>query len=96
MLLKDINQSISCDSSLAVYAEKINGQFQLNSECRFGQRVFENGGVLDDCELFMVNDAIVHELLLYADNDEEWLEENLDEAIQAVIDLRNENTNYPL
>ena len=54
--------SLSYDSSWAVYAEKIDGEFKPESPARFGQKVFEDGGLLDDCEKFGANDWIVDQM----------------------------------
>lgn len=42
--------SLSYDSQWGVWAEKIDGKFHLESEARFGQFIFENGGMLDNFE----------------------------------------------
>ena len=43
-----------------VYTElDADGLFNADSPARFGQRIFENGGLLDDCVLFGTNEQIV-------------------------------------
>ena len=59
MNLKEACLKISYDSSWAIYAD---APFTDESEARFGQTQFENGGLLDDKVFFangeVVNDAI--------------------------------------
>lgn len=50
MTLKDALKNIQYDSSWGIWAEKINGLFTLESQSRYGQLIFENGGLLDDWE----------------------------------------------
>jgi hypothetical protein len=42
--------SLSYNSSWGVWAEKIDGKFELESEARFGQFIFDNGGMVDNFE----------------------------------------------
>ena len=58
-LIEYLTDSLSYDNSWAIYAEKIDGEWKPESPARFGQRVFENGGLLDGCSLFNTNDSIV-------------------------------------
>lgn len=51
-LLKDLVSSISYDSSWGIWAELIEGKFTSESQARYGQRQFENGGLLDGFEFF--------------------------------------------
>lgn len=82
-----LSGSLSYDSSCAVYAEKIDGEFKPESSARFGQTVFENGGMLDDCELFGVNEHIVDSRSEWLDGDDdedgsftaEWVDQHIDE-----------------
>lgn len=50
--LKELATSISYDSSWGIWAELIDGKFTLDSKARYGQRHFENGGLLDGFEFF--------------------------------------------
>lgn len=50
MKLKDALQNIQYDSSWGIWAKKIDGAFTEESEARYGQLAFENGGLLDDFE----------------------------------------------
>lgn len=49
MTLVEAIQKISYDSNLAVYAMR---PFTPDSEARIGQIQFDNGGILDDMEIF--------------------------------------------
>ncbi|WP_088893185.1 hypothetical protein [Leptolyngbya ohadii] len=87
-LLQILTGGISYDQSWAIYAERINGEFKPESPARFGQRIFENGGVNDDCEIFTVNDQAVEFINCYTEGDDDFLEEAALELIQ------HENDNY--
>lgn len=50
--LKELASNISYDSSWAIWAELIDGKFTADSQARYGQRQFENGGILDGFEFF--------------------------------------------
>lgn len=52
--LKDLASNIQYDSSWGVWAELIDGKFTPESQARYGQCQFENGGVLDEFE-FVAN-----------------------------------------
>lgn len=83
-LIEILSGSISYDSSWAIYAEKIDGKFTDESPARFGQRVFENGGVLDDCELFAVNETACDSREEYTEGDEEFNAEWAGQFIEEV------------
>ena len=51
-ILKELASNISYDSSWGIWAELIDGKFAADSQARYGQRQFENGGVLDGFEFF--------------------------------------------
>ena len=83
--------SLSYDSSWGVWAEKIDGKFELESDARFGQCVFENGGMLDDYELVGNNISIIDSRDNYCGNDEncknfyeEWAEQFIAELNTAL------------
>lgn len=44
---------LPCDALWAIYVEDESGCFSPDSPARLGLQIFENGGVLDNCELFM-------------------------------------------
>lgn len=48
MRLIDALLEIQYDSNWGIWAELIDGKLEPYSEARFGQKVFENGGLLDD------------------------------------------------
>lgn len=58
ILIDLLSHNLAYDSSWAIYAEKIEGKFAPYSPARIGQRIFENGGLLDDCEFFASLDQI--------------------------------------
>ena len=51
MLLKDAITRINYDQSIGIYA---TAPFSSNSDCRYGDRQFENGGLLD-AKVFAIN-----------------------------------------
>lgn len=50
--LKELANNISYDSSWGIWAGLIDGKFTADSDARYGQRQFQNGGVLDGFEFF--------------------------------------------
>lgn len=50
--LKDCIGSIQYDSSWGIWAELIDGKFSPDSQARYGQMIFENGGLLDEFQYF--------------------------------------------
>jgi hypothetical protein len=86
-LIEILTGSLSYYSSWAVYAEKIDGKFTEQSPARFGQIVFENGGLLDNLELFGSNDTIVDAIQEWTDGDPEFT----DEAARILISNINNN-----
>ena len=83
-LLEILSGSLAYDSSWAVYAEKINGVFQDDSPARFGQKIFENGGLLDDLEFFGNNESIVDSIYGWTAGDEDLNEEAAQQLIQSI------------
>jgi hypothetical protein len=57
-LLGVLCNKISYNSTWGIWAERIDGEFRAESNCRFGQMQFENGGLLDDMEFFGTNEDI--------------------------------------
>jgi hypothetical protein len=86
-LIEYLTDSLSYDSSWAIYAEKIDGKWKPESPARFGQRIFENGGLIDDCELFNTNESIVDAREAYTESDDdfiqEWAEHYIEEMNEA-------------
>lgn len=62
--------SLSYDSSWGVWAEKMDGKFELDSDARLGQFVFENGGMADDYELVGSNESLTDSRDNYCGTDE--------------------------
>lgn len=81
-LLEILTGGLSYDSSWAIYAQRIDGEWTADSPARFGQRIFENGGLNDDCELFTTNESAVDFMNNYTDGDDDFLEEAALELIQ--------------
>ena len=63
--------SIAYDTQWGVWAKKVDGKFDLDAEARFGQFVFENGGILDDFECVGNNEAICYQRDEYCGSDED-------------------------
>jgi len=86
-LIEYLIDSLSYDSSWGIYAEKIGGVFKPESPARFGQSIFENGGLLDDCEFFGNNESIVDAREAYTEGDDdftqEWAEHYIEEMNEA-------------
>lgn len=92
--LKEIlTGSIGYDSSWAIYAQKIEGKFELESPARTGQKNFDNGGLLDDMEYFCSNEQAVDNrdswIGSYEDYDDDYnfTDEWEDAAIQLIDNL---------
>ena len=83
-LLKDLAASIQYDSSWGIWAELINGKFTPDSEARYGQRQFENGGLLDEFEFFADGEKIGDSISEYCDGDDDFTEEAISELIDSV------------
>lgn len=79
-----IKGGLSYDRNWHVYAEKIDGKFCLNSKARFGQAIFENGGLMDNYEYFGNNEDIVDFIATYTDGDNEYIDEAIEELIWQV------------
>lgn len=83
--------SLSYDQSWGIWAEKIDGKFDLEeSDARFGQFAFENGGLLDDYELVGDNVSLTDSRDNYCGTDEgceefyeEWVLDFLQTLNQA-------------
>jgi hypothetical protein len=58
-LLDILTGDLAYDSSWAVYAERIDGEFRPESPARIGQRRFESGGWLDEYYFFASNKRIL-------------------------------------
>lgn len=80
--------SISYDSNWGVWAELIDGELKAESEARFGQKCFENGGVADGY-VFVCNGEIAGDhVAQWVDDDGDlvngWFEELLDPINEAI------------
>lgn len=56
--LKDLASVIQYDSSWGIWAELIDGKFTPESQARYGQTQFENGGLLDEFNYFADGESI--------------------------------------
>ena len=81
-----LTTSLSYDPSWGLWAEKIDGKFELESDARFGQFVFDNGGMADDYELVGNNVSLTDSRDNYCGTDEdcenfyeEWAEQFVEE-----------------
>lgn len=83
-LIQIMTGNLNYDSSWAVYAEKIDGVFQEDSEARFGQIQFENGGLLDGCEFFATNAQIIDSIEAWAEGDPGSVVEGAEQMIEEV------------
>ena len=66
-LLQILTGNVAYDNSFAIYAERVGGVFCEGSPARFGQTIFDNGGLLDDCELFACNEKVCDSLASWMD-----------------------------
>jgi hypothetical protein len=85
--LKELASNISYDSYWGIWAELIDGKFSADSQARYGQRQFENGGLLDGFEFFADGEKIGDSISEYCDGDDDFK----DEAISELIDSVNES-----
>lgn len=81
--------SLSYYSSWGVWAEKIDGKFELESNARFGQFVFENGGMNDSFELVGDNVSLKDSRDNYCLNDEDSYEEFYEEWAEQFVEELN-------
>lgn len=80
MQLSQALQTVNYDSSWGIWAQKIGGLFTTESESRFGQVCFENGGSIDDMD-FVCDGERPH------DWDNSWNEGSIDVDSFADIDV---------
>ena len=97
-LLKDLVGSIQYDSSWGIWAELIDGKFTPQSEARYGQKIFENGGLLDDFAYFYDGVQIGDNYISWFDGIDE---SDIDHAqkedwIEQLIEEKNEELNEDL
>jgi hypothetical protein len=81
--LKELASSISYDSSWGIWAELIDGKFTADSQARYGQRQFENGGVLDGFEFFADGQKIVDNASDFAGDNDLHLSSQWSEVVRA-------------
>jgi hypothetical protein len=83
-LIEYLTDSVSYDSSWAIYAERVEGKWKPESFARFGQCIYENGGLMDDCELFRTNESIVNAREAYTEGDDEFIQEWAERYIEEM------------
>ena len=83
-MLKNLVVEIQNDSNWAVYADSNDPE----APARYGQRQFENGGVLDGKHFVIDGQMAAQALMSYTDGDPAWLDEHGDreEFLQWMID----------
>lgn len=86
--LKELASNISYDSSWGIWAELVDGKFTAESEARYGQRLFENGGVLDEFEFLADGETIGDSISEYCDGDDDFKDEAISELIDSVNDCK--------
>jgi hypothetical protein len=89
-LMEILTGTLDYSSQWGIYAERRDGKFQADSPARYGQRQFENGGLLDEKEYFLNNESATDHMSAYlegVDEPEDW---QLREAAQELIAHINE------
>ena len=95
-LIDILSGGLDYSDSWGIYAEKIDGKFATQSPARFGQQIFENGGLLDECEFFCTNTQAEDNRTGWIESYEEY-DEDFDftdlyqEAGEQLIDEVNES-----
>ena len=100
MKLKDlVETTLAYSSEYGIWAELIDGEFTLESQCRIGQFQFDNGGLVDDWQPFASNQEVENFVHCYWDDrsepgldksedpDYDWLRK---EAISELILEKNQ------
>jgi hypothetical protein len=70
MTLAEAAAAIQYDSNWGVWASLDDGKFTPESQARYGQRCFENGGMLDEFQYFTNGETIQNFLLEEGDIDD--------------------------
>lgn len=92
---------IQYDASWGIWAELVNGKFTEDSEWRYGQVLFENGGLLDS-KVFLCNgEQIGNWLTSYGfkpdksdvEDDPHWIDAFL-EGANVAVSLQQDNLIY--
>lgn len=87
--------SLSYDSSWGVWAKRVDGKFELESDARFGQFIFENGGMDGDFDLVGDNVSLVDARDNYCGTDEDcenFYEKWTERFVKKLNQLNNDNT----
>jgi hypothetical protein len=91
-LIEVLSGDLAYDSAWAIYAECIDGEFRPESLARIGQRQFDNGGVLDECQYFASNESAANFIASYFEgrDPETITDADRHEAAEELIDHINE------
>lgn len=84
---------LSYDSQWGIWAERIDGKFELESKARFGQFIFENGGLLDEFQCVGNNESITDIRDEYCGTDEGCEDFYEEWAIEFIQTLNEEEEN---
>lgn len=84
MKLQDALINIQYDISWGIWAEKIEGEFTPESPARYGQKCFENGGVLDEKDYIGNGEEIGDSRYSYTQGDESFNEEWIDVFLSEI------------
>jgi len=90
MNLAEALSDVQYDRNWGVYAEKIDGRFDVASPARYGQTIFENGGLLDDMTFVCNGEAPSDWAVEWCDGevtDDVW--DDLDVFIDEINDSQN-------
>ena len=91
MKLSTALQNVRYDNSWGVYAEKIDGQFNVDSPARYGETLFENGGLLDDMEFVCNGEAPSNWAVEWCGEDE--VTDDVWDDLDVFVDEINESQN---
>lgn len=88
LIERQITESgLNYSNTEAVYLEK---PFSGESEVRFGQPQFENGGLLDDKEFFATNARLIDELWAYCGEEDPPADACVSELVEYLLELLGE------
>lgn len=76
-LIQILMSGLDYSSTWAIYAERIDSKFRPEAFARFGQTQLENGGMLDNCELFAINERAIDAMSEWSGSFTEWVTDGL-------------------
>jgi hypothetical protein len=83
-MLIDKILNIQYDASWGIWAELVDGKLVPESRARYGQRVFENGGMLDDFVFVCDGEDAGDHLAAWRDDNDELIDGWIDEFIDPI------------